>query len=99
MSEYQKVRIKGVVTKVVQHKRRDGEGVLFVTHITVPAPDTLSHPTTYGVIGEYPAGALDAQVDVVCDVSAYQRRNEKGTFFNYSLWLSSGDKGKQETVF
>lgn len=96
---YQKVRIKGVVTKVVQHKRRNGDGVLFVSHITVPAPDTLSHPTTYGVNGDYPAGALDSQVDVVCDVSSYQRRNDKGTFFNYSLWLAAGDKPKQDTAF
>ena len=89
---FQKVRIKGFVTKITQHQRRDGGGVLFVTQITVPAPDTLSHPSTYGVNGDYPAGALDAQADVVCDVASYQRRTEKGTFFNCSLWLAGGDK-------
>lgn len=88
----QHVRIKGIVTKVTQSQRRDDDGVWFQSHITVPAPDLLSHPTTYGVMGEYPAGALDAEVDVTCQVSSYKRRSDRGEFFNYSLWLASGKK-------
>lgn len=82
------VRIKGVVTKVTQFKRREDDAVLFQSHVTVPAPDLLSHPVTYGINGEYPVGNLDVEVDVICQVGSYQRSTDKGVFFNYSLWLS-----------
>ncbi|MCI5156935.1 MAG: hypothetical protein D3906_00575 [Candidatus Electrothrix sp. AUS1_2] len=92
---YRQVRIKGVVTKIVQRKKKNGDDVLFKSHVTVPAPDTLSHPTTYALDAEYPVGTLDSEVDVICDVKVYWNKG----FCNYSLWLAGVDAGKKDVAF
>ena len=88
----QRMRLQGRVSGSEHIKGKGENEGFFQTFVTVPALDAYSHPTTYGVNAHSPLGPDGQDVDVICEVRAFNRRNNGRLYCNNSLWLSSGEK-------
>jgi len=94
----QRMRLKGRITGSEERGKENNK--FWQTYITVPAPDQYSHPTTFGVNAKAPLGPDGEDVDVVCQVSPFNRRGQNGTLYcNNALWLDTGDEKEKDVAF
>ena len=89
------VRVKGRISKIEHINPKSETGGFFQTWVSYPAPDEYSYPRSYAVNAAAPLGPELQHVDVVCEVRSYSRKSNGKTYPNMSLWLYTGDKGKE----
>ncbi len=97
----QQMRLKGRISGS-EGKGNNGEGKpkFFQTYVMVPAPDAYSHPSTYGVNASAPLGPDGQDVDIICNVSPYNKRGKDGNLYcNNSLWLFVEDDKEKDVSF
>ena len=88
----QRMRVKGRIMGS-NHINPEKNGGFFQTFVAVPSSDNYSHPTTYGVNASAPLGPDGQDVDVVCNVQPYNRRDKDGIMWcNNTLWLAVADQ-------
>lgn len=95
----QRMRVKGRIAGSSHVNPKAENGGFFQTLVIVPSPDNFSHPSTYGVNASSPLGPDGQDVDVVCEVRPYNRRNNGRLFCNNSLWLEAPEQEKDDVPY